>query len=59
MLMPLMIQYDLILKNQNKTTSHIHAIEDSFKEILNPAISNETLQEAKAKADANSIRFCY
>jgi uncharacterized protein len=23
---------------------------------LNPAISNETLQEAKAKADANSIQ---
>jgi uncharacterized protein len=41
---------DLISKNQNKTTSHIQlAIEDSFKRLLNPAISNETLQEAKSK----------
>jgi uncharacterized protein len=48
---------DLISKNQNKTTSHIQlAIEDSFKRLLNPAISNETLQEAKSKADANSIQ---
>ena len=47
----------LILKSQNKTTPHVQlAIEDSFKRLLNPAISNETLQEAKAKADANSIQ---
>jgi uncharacterized protein len=46
----------LISKNQNKTTSHIQlAIEDSFKR-FESAISNETLQEAKAKADANSIQ---
>ncbi|MFT7395596.1 MAG: hypothetical protein ACI96G_000326 [Flavobacterium sp.] len=45
----------LILKN--KTSSHIQlAIEDSFKRLLNPAISNETLQDAKSKADANSIQ---
>jgi uncharacterized protein len=32
------------------------AIADSFKRLLAPAISNEALQEAKAKADANSIQ---
>jgi uncharacterized protein len=48
---------ELILKGQNKTTPHVQlAIEDSFKRLLHPAISNETLQEAKAKADANSIQ---
>ena len=48
---------ELILKNQSSATPHIQlAIEDSFKRLLNPAISNETLQEAKAKADANSIQ---
>ena len=48
---------ELILKSQNSTTPHVQlAIEDSYKRLLNPAISNETLQEAKAKADANSIQ---
>ena len=48
---------ELIIKNNNDTTSHLQlAIQDSFKRLLNPAISNETLQEAKAKADANSIQ---
>jgi len=48
---------ELILKAENSTTPHIQlAIEDSFKRLLNPAISNETLQEAKAKADTNSIQ---
>ncbi|MEY4433531.1 MAG: hypothetical protein RLZZ44_1665 [Bacteroidota bacterium] len=48
---------ELVLKAQNDTTPHIQlAIEDSYKRLLNPAISNETLQEAKAKADANSIQ---
>jgi uncharacterized protein len=48
---------EIILKCQNDTTPHIQlAIEDSYKRLLNPAISNETLQEAKAKADANSIQ---
>ena len=47
----------LVLKGQNATTSHLQlAIEDSYKRLLNPAISNEALQEAKAKADANSIQ---
>jgi uncharacterized protein len=48
---------ELILKRQNDTTPHIQlAIEVSYKRLLNPAISKETLQEAKAKADANSIQ---
>jgi len=48
---------ELILKRQNDTTPHIQlAIEDSYKRLLQPAIANETLQEAKAKADANSIQ---
>ncbi len=48
---------ELVLKGQNSTTPHVQlAIEDSYKRLLQPAISNETLQEAKAKADANSIQ---
>ncbi len=48
---------ELIIKNQNSTTPHLQlAIEDSYKRLLNPAISNEALQEAKAKADSNSIQ---
>ena len=48
---------ELILKNKNETTPHLKlAIQDSYKRLLAPAISNETLQEAKAKADANSIQ---
>ena len=48
---------ELVLKAQNDTTPHIQlAIEDSYKRLLLPAIANETLQEAKAKADANSIQ---
>lgn len=48
---------ELIIKRKNNTTPHLElAIQDSFKRLLNPAISNEALQEAKAKADANSIQ---
>ncbi|WP_264566063.1 Tex family protein [Flavobacterium sp. N3904] len=48
---------ELIIKGDNCTTPHIQlAIEDSYKRLLNPAISNEALQEAKTKADANSIQ---
>ena len=36
--------------------NHIEkAIKDSYKRLLEPAISNETLQEAKAKADIKAI----
>ena len=48
---------DTIIKRNNDCTPHLKlAIEDSYKRLLTPAISNETLQEAKAKADANSIQ---
>ena len=48
---------EIVLKKQSNSTSHMQlAIEDSFKRLLNPAISNESLQEAKVKADANSIQ---
>ncbi len=47
---------EIIIKKQNDTTPHLQlAIEDSYKRLLNPAISNETLQEAKAKADIKAI----
>ena len=48
---------NLIIKNSNSPSiSHVQlAIEDSYKRLLNPAISNETLQEAKAKADKIAI----
>ena len=45
-----------IIKNTNDTTHHIElAIKDSYKRLLEPAISNETLQGAKAKADIKAI----
>lgn len=48
---------DTIIKRNNDCTPHLKlAIEDSYKRLLAPAIANETLQEAKAKADANSIQ---
>jgi uncharacterized protein len=48
---------EVIIKKQNNTTPHLQlAIEDSYKRLLAPAIANETVQEAKAKADANSIQ---
>lgn len=48
---------EIIIKKNNDCTPHLKlAIEDSYKRLLAPAISNETLQEAKIKADANSIQ---
>lgn len=46
-----------IIKNKNSNaTEHLElAIKDSYKRLLEPAISNETLQEAKAKADIKAI----
>ena len=45
-----------IIKAKNDTTEHIElAIKDSYKRLLEPAISNETLQEFKAKADKTAI----
>jgi uncharacterized protein len=45
------------IKNKNSdATEHLElAIKDSYKRLLEPAISNETLQEAKAKADIKAI----
>ena len=46
-----------IIKNKNSVASqHLElAIKDSYKRLLEPAISSETLQEAKAKADIKAI----
>jgi uncharacterized protein len=45
-----------IIKANNDTTPHIEsAIKDSYKRLLEPAISNEVLQEFKVKADAKAI----
>jgi uncharacterized protein len=45
-----------IIKSNNDTTQYIKlAIKDSYKRLLEPAISNETLQEFKAKADKTAI----
>lgn len=47
---------DNIIKQNNDTTEHLElAIKDSYKRLLEPAISNETLQEAKDKADIKAI----
>jgi protein Tex len=48
---------EIIIKNGNSPSiNHVQlAIEDSYKRLLHPAISNETLQEAKAKADIKAI----
>jgi len=46
-----------IIKNKNSdATEYLElAIKDSYKRLLEPAISNETLQEAKSKADIKAI----
>jgi uncharacterized protein len=45
-----------ILKSNNECTDQIAiAISDSYKRLLEPAISNEILQEAKQKADEKAI----
>ncbi|MFD2892230.1 Tex family protein [Flavobacterium chuncheonense] len=45
-----------IIKNKNSTAQQLElAIKDSYKRLLEPAISNETLQEAKDKADIKAI----
>jgi len=48
---------DNVIKNKNTPAAPQLelAIKDSYKRLLEPAISNETLQEAKAKADAKAI----
>jgi len=45
-----------VIKNNNDTKKYLKkAIADSYKRLLEPAISNEVLQEAKVKADATAI----
>ncbi|ACU07350.1 putative RNA binding protein with S1 RNA-binding domain [Flavobacteriaceae bacterium 3519-10] len=45
-----------VIKSRNECAEQISlAIKDSYKRLLEPAISNETLQEAKEKADAKAI----
>ncbi|MGE4515035.1 MAG: Tex-like N-terminal domain-containing protein, partial [Chryseobacterium sp.] len=47
-----------IIKSGNETAEQISlAIKDSYKRLLEPAISNETLQEAKDKADKKAIEI--
>lgn len=47
----------VVIKKSNDTTPHLEmAAADSFKRLLAPAISNEALQEAKSKADVQSIQ---
>jgi uncharacterized protein len=47
-----------VVKSNNETAEQISlAIKDSYKRLLEPAISNETLQEAKEKADKKAIEI--
>ena len=47
---------DNLIKTNNESGEQIEkAIKDSYKRLLEPAISNETLQEAKSKADIKAI----
>lgn len=47
-----------IIKSDNETAEQIAlAIKDSYKRLLEPAISNEVLQEAKEKADKKAIEI--
>ncbi len=50
------IMENVVIKNNNESSKQIEiAIADSYKRLLEPAISNETLQEAKEKADIKAI----
>ncbi len=45
-----------IIKNKGEAATYLQkAVADSYKRLLEPALSNEVLGEAKAKADGNSI----
>ncbi|MFL9832446.1 Tex family protein [Chryseobacterium terrae] len=47
-----------IIKSKDESSEQIAlAIKDSYKRLLEPAISNETLQEAKEKADKKAIEI--
>ena len=50
------IMENAVIKSQNDCAQQIAlAIADAYKRLLEPAISNETLQEAKEKADIKAI----
>jgi len=50
------IMENAVIKSQNDCAKQITlAIADAYKRLLEPAISNETLQEAKEKADIKAI----
>ncbi|MBU2997762.1 RNA-binding transcriptional accessory protein [Cellulophaga baltica] len=45
-----------IIKSRNECAQHIQlAIQDAYKRLLYPSLSNETLKNAKEKADASAI----
>ncbi|MEY8760667.1 Tex family protein [Chryseobacterium tongliaoense] len=47
-----------VIKSDNESSDQIVlAIKDSYKRLLEPAISNESLQEAKEKADKKAIEI--
>lgn len=47
---------DSVIKNKKETSIQLEkAIADSYKRLIEPALSNEALSEAKLKADTNSI----
>lgn len=49
---------NVIIRSNNECADQIAlAIKDSYKRLLEPAISNETLQEAKEKADHKAIEI--
>ncbi len=50
----LQIIEEIVIKNKNAEQVKL-AVKDSYKRLLEPAISNETLQEAKQKADIKAI----
>ena len=50
------IEENIITNKRSEAKPHLElAIKDSYKRLLEPAISNEILQEAKAKADKTAI----
>lgn len=50
------IESDFIKNKKSDSAEQLEiAIADSYKRLLAPALSNEVLQEAKSKADSNSI----
>ncbi|UZT98727.1 Tex family protein [Chryseobacterium fluminis] len=47
-----------VIRSDNESAEQISlAVKDSYKRLLEPAISNETLQEAKEKADKKAIEI--